>query len=144
MSASKIQWSALPFALWGHIFLYLEHYNYKLVPFAPSLHSFFSPKVWSQGKLARCNYHKSMWNRAPCIGDYSPLHPSLFPSIVFHSLLPCLWTTFNLQSKQLWQGLWSFDERQRLGESEFGVMKQQCQGMIYEWLSFLHSAFTEI
>lgn len=25
-------------------------------------------------------------------------------------------------------------DRERLGESEFGVMKQQCQGMIYERL----------
>lgn len=69
--------------------------------------------VWHKWKLARGNYHKSVWNRAPCRGDDSPLHPSLSPSILSHSLSPYLWITFNLESKQLWQGLWHFDERQR-------------------------------
>lgn len=102
---SKIQRSALPCAGGGHDSLSSECCNYKQVPFAHSLHQ-KKNKLWIEWKLARRNYHTSVWSRASYRGDYSPLF------ILPHSP-PCLWITFNLQSKQLWQGLWSFDERQR-------------------------------
>lgn len=50
--------------------------------------------------------------RAPEIILYS-LHPPFFPFFF------CLCIAFNLRSKQLWQGLWSFDERQKEAAREW-------------------------
>lgn len=63
----------------------------------------------------RGNYHECVWNRE--------LHAA---EIILHSFRPlsfpfffCLWITFNLQSKQLWRGLWSFDGRQKEAVGEW-------------------------
>lgn len=78
--------------------------------------------------------------QAPFRGDYNLLHPplslhpftiSLSPSFC-ESLLTCNPNSFDRDYGVLMR------DRERLGESEFGVMKQQCQGMIYERFSFLH------
>lgn len=113
MAASKIQWSALPCAHRGHDSLYLKHYNYKLVPFAHSQHLQKKRYGASESKLKEvifirvCGTELHAEEIIALSIPPSPLHPLSF------SLSPCLWITFNLQSKQLWQGLWSFDERQR-------------------------------
>lgn len=108
----------------------------KLVPFALSTAKKKKKKrnvcKW---KLARGNYHKSVWNRASCWGDYGPLHPSLSPPPavilsppVCESLLTYNPNSFDRDYRVL------IRDRETLGETEFWVMKQQCQGMIYEWL----------
>ena len=86
---SKIQRSALPCAGGGHDSLSSECCNYKLVPFAHSLHQKKKEKkeIWIEWKLARRNYHTSVWSRASYRGDYSPLRPSSFvppPMFVNH------------------------------------------------------------
>lgn len=86
-------------------------------------------------KLTRGNYHKCVEPKPHSeeIITFS-IHPfaiSLSPSFC-ESLLTCNPNSFDRDYGVLMR------DRERLGESEFGVMKQQCQGMIYERFSFLH------
>lgn len=85
--------------------------------------------------IARGNYYKSVWNRASCRRDYGPLHPSLSPptSLILSPPVCESLLTYNANSFDRDYGVLMRD-RERLGETEFWVMKQQCQGMIYEWL----------
>lgn len=90
--------------------------------------------------------------RASWGGDYSPLHP-FAPSFsvslsLFYSLsnppTRYLWITFNLQSKQLWQGLWSFDGRQREAGRKWVWGNEAAMSRNDLWTApFPHSPFTE-
>lgn len=96
-------------------------------------------KGMAPAKLARGNYHKSVEPKPHSeeIITFS-IHP--FPSTLSQSLSPSFCEsllTCNPNSFDRDYGVLMRD-RERLGESEFGVMKQQCQGMIYERFSFLH------
>lgn len=91
----------------------------------------------------RGNYHECV-----CVCG-TELHA---PEIILHSLRPlsfpfffCLWITFNLQSKQLWQGLWSFDGRQKeaVGEWVWGNEAAMSRNDLWAFPSCSFSPHTE-